>query len=666
MYVSERSSAAQGRGCADDDRLLVLISCDGDTEHLIRNGHQFADRRQQSWTVAWVDCGQELQPHADKGLQSAFSLAKALGATTETLRGPSLGQAVMAFLAERRIRAVMLGAGRRHRRWIWQKPLYRQLVESSLSLDVTVVRDSAVSTSPRDRPWATGAGRESWRGYAVAALSVLVATALAVPLEYWVANYNLVLIYVLAVVATGLGYGSWTAIFASMLAFLSFNFFMTDPRYTFEVSRQDELATLVMLLLIALVCGPAASRIRRQFMLLKMANRSSESMRLLGQQLSVAEDDQATWLSVAQELGRALQVECCLLTWDKNNARYRFPNSGPAFGRDDEAAIEWSRQHVAPSGRLTDCHGRAAWTLFPVHSNDDAIAVAAVKWEADKKRLDHYDRELISAMLQQAADTWRRIQLVGDLESARVTAEVERLRSALLSSVSHDLKSPLAAMMGAAESLQFLEKQLQPQDRQELLDTILHESRRLEAYIQNLLDMTRLGHGTLKIERDWVPLADIIGSTISRLKRYSPEVKIEYRPMDSQPLLYVHAALIEQALYNILENAARFSPPEEPVRITAGEHQGQCWIEIEDQGPGIPESLREQVFDMFYVVSEGDQRKQNTGMGLAICRGMVSAHGGTVRVMDGTGHRGSRFVVELPLDAPPPFDDDPETNGDTA
>jgi two-component system sensor histidine kinase KdpD len=666
MYVSERHPAAKGPGCADDERLLVLISSDGDQEPLIRSGQQLADRQQHPWTVAWVDSGQVPDSHADARLQSALALAKALGATTETLRGPNLGQTVMAFLAERRIRTVMLGVESGHRGWPWRKPLYRQLVESSLPLDVRVVRIPAASNIPRDPFPARGASHGSWHGYAVAALTVLVAMALAVPLEYWVENYNLVLIYVLAVVATGLGYGSRAAIFASMLAFLSFNFFMTDPRYTFEVARQDELATLVFLLLIALICGPAASRIRRQFILLKVANRSSESMRLLGQQLSVAEDAQAAWLAVARELGKALQAECCLLVWDKNNLRHRFPGAGPAFGRNDEAAIEWSRQHLVPSGRLTDCHSGAAWTLFPVHNNGAAIAVAAVKWGATKKRLDHYDQELISAMLQQAADTWRRIQLVGDLESARVTTEVERLRSALLSSVSHDLKSPLAAMMGAAESLQLLEKQLQPQDRQELLDTILHESRRLEAYIQNLLDMTRLGHGTLKIERDWVPLADIIGSTISRLKRYSPDVKIEYRTIASQPLLYVHAALIEQALFNILENALRFSPAGEPVRITVRQRQGRCWIEIEDQGPGIPESLREQVFDMFYVVSEGDQRKQSTGMGLAICRGMINAHGGTVRVMDGTGHRGSRFVVELPVESPPPFDDDREMDEDSA
>ncbi|MGL6160912.1 sensor histidine kinase [Microbulbifer sp.] len=352
-------------------------------------------------------------------------------------------------------------------------------------------------------------------GYLFALLAVAGVTGLAVLLEFWVKNYNLVLLYVLVVVATGLKYGSRPAILAAVLSFLSFNFFLTDPRHTFVVSQRDELATLIFLFLIALICGPAASRIRSQIMLLR-----------------------------------------------------------------------------------------------------------------------------------------ERIELTRDLESARVKTEVEQLRSALLSSVSHDLRSPLAAMMGAAESLKLLDKRLAPGDRDELVDTILQESRRLDSYIQNLLDMTRLGHGNLKIERDWVSISDIISSALARLRRYFPAVKTEYSEKSPPPLLFAHAALIEQALFNILENAARFSPPGESININVDSAGNNCVIEIEDRGPGIPEVLREQIFDMFYVVSEGDQKKQSTGMGLAICQGMVGAHGGSVHVYSGSGNKGARFVVELPVECP--------------
>lgn len=507
-------------------------------------------------------------------------------------------------------------------------------------------------------------------GHVFGALAVLVATALAVPLELWVYNKNLILIYVLAVVLTGLKYGSRPAMLASVLAFLSFNFFLTEPRYTFIVARQDELATLVFLFLIALVCGPAASRIRRQFILLREANRYSEAMRLFGQALSVADDTKAVWLTVATELNNALQTECCIVTREEGGAYQTFPKPSSRFIPVDNAAIEWTRKHVAPSGRFTDTLSASVWTVFPICKDEQCIAIALFRFDSSLNSLQPYDRELITAMLRQAADTWRRIQLAGELESARVKTEVEQLRSALLSSVSHDLKSPLSAMMGAAESLQVLEKQLSPLDCQELVETILQESRRLESYIQNLLDMTRLGHGTLKIERDWVSVADIVGSALTRLKRYFPGIKTEYHSTSPPPLLYVHAALVEQALFNILENAAKFSPPEEKIHIRVEQRGNICAIEIEDRGPGIPESVREQIFDRFYVVSEGDQKKQSTGMGLAICRGMIGAHGGSVYALGGSRHfhhkgTGTRFVVELPIDYPAASEHDPKKTSES-
>ncbi len=162
--------------------------------------------------------------------------------------------------------------------------------------------------------------------------------------------------------------------------------------------------------------------------------------------------------------------------------------------------------------------------------------------------------------------------------------------------------------------------------------------------------MTRLGHGTLKIERDWVSAADIIGSALTRLKRYFPGVQTEYRAPAESPLLSAHAALIEQALFNILENAARYSPPEDRIIVSVETEGNRCRISIEDRGPGIPEPLREKIFDMFYVVADGDQKKHNTGMGLAICRGMIAAHGGSVQALPGHQGKGTRFVVELPID----------------
>lgn len=646
------NAEARNRVFTIREKLLVLVSNNSDHQYLIRIGRQIADRRKIPWIVVWVDTGHVANQQSSLHLQSAFSLARELGAETESLRGPSTYQMIVPFIAEHRINTVLVGSGR-HRFRFWRKRLYQRLIESGLPLEVSVIRPPKETKSrPTTKPAANLPAQGGWVGHGFAALAVAISTAVAVPLELLVTNTNLVLVYVLAVVATGLQYGWRAAITASILAFLSFNFFLTDPRYTFEVYRQEEMATLIFLFLIALTCGPAASRIRRQFILLREANRYSEALRMLGQALSIAEDEKAVWLSLHNIITDTLDVECLIIPNSEKDTYEPWSGPAPAFKPVDTAAIEWTRRNGQISGRFSDTLNASEWMVFPVNKAGQILACALVRFEPSSTGPAPGDRVLIQAILEQGADTWRRIRLVGELESARVKTEVEQLRSALLSSVSHDLKSPLAVMMGSAESLHLLDQQLSPEDREELVDTILLESRRLDSYIQNLLDMTRLGHGNLKIERDWVSIGDIIGSALSRLKRYFPVVKTKFQTSTEPPLMYVHAALLEQAIFNILENAARFSPQDEVILVSLEQREDTCLINIEDKGPGIPEDQREQVFDMFYLVSDGDQKKQNTGMGLAICRGMVGAHGGTVRAMAGTNNVGTRFVVELPIIKP--------------
>ncbi|WP_447528408.1 sensor histidine kinase [Vreelandella sp. TE19] len=246
------------------------------------------------------------------------------------------------------------------------------------------------------------------------------------------------------------------------------------------------------------------------------------------------------------------------------------------------------------------------------------------------------------------------------LNASRLAEDQERMRSALLASVSHDLRTPLASIIGAASSLRSLDAQLSPADRQTLLDSVLGESERLERYIQNLLDMTRLGHGELKIERDWVSLDDLITSARKRLTAALSDLTLTQQwQAGSLPLLYVHPALIEQALINVLENAARFSPAGGEIWISAAPSRDRktLTIAITDQGPGIAPAMRERVFDMFYT--GGDCSLHGSGLGLAICKGMVGAHGGQVYAQSAPHHTGTRMVISLPLHSfkPAPHDE---------
>ena len=240
------------------------------------------------------------------------------------------------------------------------------------------------------------------------------------------------------------------------------------------------------------------------------------------------------------------------------------------------------------------------------------------------------------------------------LNAARLAEEQERLRSALLASVSHDLRTPLASIIGAASSLRALDPQLTAKDRFALLDGILNESERLNRYIQNLLDMTRLGHGKLAIERDWISVDDLVAAARKRLSGALAPLTVQQVWNSDLPLLHVHPALVEQALVNVLENAARFSPTGGQITIAAATDENACkmTLTVSDEGPGIPRHLRVQVFEMFFTGNDGDRSLHGTGLGLAICRGMLGAHGGTVTATDGLHGHGTSIIMSLPLPTP--------------
>ncbi|MDH1681940.1 ATP-binding protein, partial [Pseudomonas chengduensis] len=246
-----------------------------------------------------------------------------------------------------------------------------------------------------------------------------------------------------------------------------------------------------------------------------------------------------------------------------------------------------------------------------------------------------------------------RAQLAEELEAARLHGQTEELRSALLASVSHDLRTPLTAMRGSIDSLLALGDAIPAADRNELLEGTRDEAERLDRYIQNLLDMTRLGHGGLKLARDWVAPSDIVASALQRLRAVLAPLQVECVLPPEPPLLRVHAALIEQALVNVLENAARFSPPAGRLRVALEYDAQELRFVVADQGPGIPEAERAKIFDMFYTAARGDRGGQGTGLGLAICQGMVGAHGGRVTVGEGLDGRGASLTLHLPLTTQP-------------
>jgi two-component system sensor histidine kinase KdpD len=305
------------------------------------------------------------------------------------------------------------------------------------------------------------------------------------------------------------------------------------------------------------------------------------------------------------------------------------------------------------------------WWFLPLRApQQQTLGVIGLKLPAANDALDEGQRQLARTMAEDIAQALLRTRLVADLQAERLASETERLRSALLSSVSHDLRTPLAGIIGAAESLDSYGATMDEADRRSLLDTVREEGQRLDRYIQNLLDMTRLGQGGLALQRDWIGVDELVGSAIARMQRYRTHTHFRVDVADGIGPIKVHPALVEQALFNVIDNAAKFSPPDAVVAIAAHRIAGDSTgtdllqIDISDRGPGIPEEERSRIFEMFYSAGRGDRGRSGTGLGLAICRGMIEAHGGEVEALAGSDGVGTTMRITLPLQEPPMDTDD--------
>ncbi|MEP6633259.1 MAG: ATP-binding protein, partial [Luteimonas sp.] len=382
-----------------------------------------------------------------------------------------------------------------------------------------------------------------------------------------------------------------------------------------------------------------------------------------GRQLATAADRGEVVAAARQVMKAALGAECWIRIADDGEAGGA-PEDGAATPLDhkDRAAADWAQRHNQPAGRFTDTLSGSSWWFLPLRGERDALGVLGLRLGASTPPPAVEWRRIAETMADDIAQALERTRLVDDLERARVSGETERLRSALLSSVSHDLRSPLASIIGAASSLDSYADAMNADDRHSLLDTIRLEGERLDRYIQNLLDMTRLGHGGLTLNRDWIGVDELVGSAVARLQRYQPDARFDLALAADLPPIWVHPALIEQALFNVLENAAKFSPPGEAVTIDArliqgasGSSPAQCLrIDVGDRGPGIPDEERKRIFDVFYSVERGDRGREGTGLGLTICQGMIGAHGGSVEALAGADGRGTVIRICLPLIEPNP------------
>ncbi|WP_459205332.1 DUF4118 domain-containing protein [Pseudomonas sp. MLB6B] len=645
----ERAPAVQGR-------LLVGVDGDAQAERLVRHASRIAQRRHLPWSLVHIERDQPRDDASRLRLQAAQQLAERLGGEVVVLRAAEVARSLVQHARERRASVLLVGQSRRR----WYRPwlgagVGQRLLRQRCGLEVTVLDDEldAVATPPTPRR-----PLGPLRHYLQAVLATVLAAALAWSVASVLELPNISLVFLAAVLLVAVRSSLGPALTCAVLSFLSYDFLFIAPSFSLSIQREEDVLTLLFFLLMAALTGNLAARQRRQLQVLRQTQDETRQLLELSQRLARATDREAVFAAAGQHLADATGLQVCLV---RRDAEAGLGATGPepqTFAVNERAAAEWAWQHGQAAGAGTDTLPEGRWWWWPLRDDEQSLALLAAR-ACGGRPLARQALGRLRALAQPVSLALARVSLAEQLAAARLQGETEQLRSALLASVSHDLRTPLTAMRGSIDSLLALGEVIAASERRELLEGTRDEAERLDRYIQNLLDMTRLGHGSLALARDWVAPADIVGSALQRLRGVLAPLRVELDLPGDLPLLFVHAALIEQALVNVLENAARFSPVEGRLRLQVSTRGQLLCLAVSDQGPGIPEAERSRIFDMFYTAARGDRGGQGTGLGLAICQGMVGAHGGQIEVADGIDGHGTCITLCLPLPEQP--DPDPET-----
>ncbi|WP_303907110.1 DUF4118 domain-containing protein [Thiohalomonas denitrificans] len=482
--------------------------------------------------------------------------------------------------------------------------------------------------------------RPGLRAYLWAAFGVAGAMACAFLLHRFVPHANLSLVFLTGVLIIAAKWGLGPSLFAGVASFLAFNFFFTTPFYTFAVNHDGDVATLLLFLITAALTGQLAARMHDEIAKKQAGIRRITALYGFAKRMTAAPDANSVLKELIRHLYHFLESPVAVLLPD-TEGKLKVSGGWPSLDGIplplDRLEAAW-KVDASPPG----CRGLSFLTLGTARGPVGLVAV-------QREPLTSEEEDQARALCDQAAIAIERTGLVTDLEEARLISETEQLRSALLSSVSHDLRTPLSSIIGSSSTLLEYSSKIAAGDQRDLLNNILGEAERLNRYIQNLLDMTRLGHGGLELRRDWVSVEDIVAAALKRMEGALAGFRVALAVDSDLPLLHVHGAFVEQALVNILDNAIRFSPENGPITIAASVAGEKLHIDMFDDGPGIPEAEREMVFDMFYSVTGSDRHPRGTGLGLAICRGLIGAHGGEVEAMPGADGHGTLMRITLPL-----------------
>ncbi|MDX2309051.1 MAG: sensor histidine kinase KdpD [Hyphomicrobium sp.] len=649
------------------ERLLVCVGGDEQSEVVVRGAARMAAALKSDWIAIHLSAldKEMTDPKVQRRVEKALALAERLGAETVRLSARDLPTEVLAYARRNNITQIVIG---RSGASLWQRLAGRSLSEAVLAkaegISVTIVPPEK-STPSAWLPELPSVDRTAAAMLAAAGAVGAVVIAGHI-LENVIRLPNLSILFLLAVLLCALRFGLLSAISAAVLSFLAYNFFFIDPRYTLTVAQPHEWFTLTMFLAVAVVTGGLAGRLREQATATRERALATEALYEFSRKLSGAPKiDDVVWLLARQSSTAAKGRSFVLLA---RNGPLAIEGAWPPDDRlptPDWAAARYAFEKREPAGRFTSTLPSATFHFRPLVSSQGVVGVIGVATDDADDVLPSAMQGALQSFADQAAIAIERTLLVEEAAKAETAAAREQLRGALLSSISHDLRTPLASILGSVTSLRELGDQMPGHDRAELLATIEEEASRLSVFVTNLLDMSRLEAGALDIRRDWVDVGDTIKGAVSRAAKAFPGRATEQSLSPDLPLIRGDATLLEQVLFNLLDNANKYSPQGTPTRIAARINRaGELELTVADEGMGIPSEALERVFEKFYRVAPDDGRAAGTGLGLSICAGIVRAMGGTIRARSpAVAGKGTEIVILLPRSAEAPGRDDLAKSG---
>src|SRR5450432_2598132 len=644
------------------ERLLVCVSPSPLSAQLLRGARRMVGALHADWLAVYVELPASLRLSAKEREQAAenLRLAEQLGAETVILSGANAAEETMRFARSRNVTKVVVGKPTHAPVWDRLRPSFLdQLVRASSAIDVYVMSgDDNSAELSRAEP--TARLPTAPLAFVAAGTSILVASAIS-----WAAFgpgqlADVVMVYLLGIVLVALRFGYGPSLLAAVLSVLCFDFFFIPPLYTFAVRDLSHMVTFGVMFTVALVISRLTQRVRAQAEAARQRELRSASLYALSRELAATKQVEDIAQIAGRHLFDALGMDSALLVPSKDRASVVAQYVGRhvlEIDDKEQGVADWVWDHERPAGFSTDTLPSARALYLPLLASRGKVAVLGVRADDPKRLLSPETRQHLAAFANQIASAIERTELAAEAQWAQLQMETEQMRSSLLSSVSHDLRTPLAVVTGAASTL--LEDTVSRATRRELTETILQEAQRLNRLVRNLLDMTRLEAGALRVNKEWQPLEEVVGSALNRMEEALSGRRVATELGRDLPLVPLDAVLIEQVLVNLLENAIKYTPAGSPIEIRARIRPGSVEVVVADRGPGIPPGEEQRIFEKFYR-APGAQGG-GVGLGLAICRGIVMAHGGQLFVRNREGE-GAEFRFQLPLDGlPPTLDADEST-----